>query len=168
MGNKRLFTMVVVLFVTLSFCFMTKDADAKKKATWLWPVSGGHVNTGFQEGRHHTGIDIMKSSGSKIRAAKDGKVVYSTYRSDYGNLIVIRHKKGYYSFYSHCRKRFARAGEKVSQGEKIATVGSTGRASASHLHFEIRKGARSCPLNSSYIYTFTPKNPMHFNFFHNM
>lgn len=136
-----------------------KSVD-KARTSWQWPVDGGRVGDGFGAGRGHTGVDILKSGGSDIYAAKSGKVVYSTYHSEYGNLIVISHKKGYYSFYSHCSKRKVKAGKTVEKGDVIGKVGSTGRASANHLHFEIRKGSAVSGLNNSSVFLLKATNPM--------
>ena len=132
----------------------------KSKASWQWPVDGGRVGDGFGAGRGHTGVDILKSGGSDIYAAKSGKVVYSAYHGEYGNLIVIRHKNDCYSFYSHCSKRKVKAGKTVKKGDIIGKVGSTGRASANHLHFEIRKGNAVSGLNNSSVFLLKATNPM--------
>lgn len=136
-----------------------KSVD-KARTSWQWPVDGGRVGDGFGAGRGHTGVDILKSGGSDIYAAKSGKVVYSTYHSEYGNLIVISHKNGFYSFYSHCSKRKVKAGKTVEKGDVIGKVGSTGRASANHLHFEIRKGSAVSGLNNSSVFLLKATNPM--------
>lgn len=165
MKLRRTFFRLAVLGICV-FCLVLASSTtfaAKRTsshASWLWPVDGGRIGDGFGSGRGHTGVDILKSSGSNVYAAKDGRVIFSSYHGAYGNLIVIRHDNGYYTFYSHCSKRLAKAGKVVDKGDKIATVGSTGRASASHLHFEIRKGAKVSGYNNTSIFLLKAKNPL--------
>jgi lipoprotein NlpD len=106
----------------------------------VWPVSGG-VNSRF--GRRgesfHDGIDISAEEGTPIRAIRNGEVIYSDQLRGYGNLVILRHSAGLVSVYAHNQVNLVRPGQSVSQGEVIARVGSTGRVSGPHLHFEIRK-----------------------------
>lgn len=99
----------------------------------------------------HTGLDIAASSGTPIKAAASGTVVYSGVRGGYGNLVVISHGNGVQTFYGHCSKRYVSAGDTVSQGDKIAAVGSTGNSTGPHLHLEVRvNGVAYNPQN--YVY----------------
>lgn len=86
----------------------------------------------------HTGLDIAASTGTPIKAAASGTVTYSGVRGGYGNLVVISHGNGVQTFYGHCSKRYVSAGDTVSQGDKIAAVGSTGNSTGPHLHLEVR------------------------------
>lgn len=86
----------------------------------------------------HKGLDIAAPYGTKIVAAASGTVSYSGWMSGYGNLIIINHENGIQTYYGHCSKLLVTAGQTVSAGEIIAKVGSTGRSTGSHLHFEIR------------------------------
>jgi murein DD-endopeptidase MepM/ murein hydrolase activator NlpD len=72
-------------------------------------------------------------------AIADGDVIYNDQLRAYGNLIIIRHAGGFVSVYSHNKRNLVREGQKVSRGDVIGEVGSTGRVTAPHLHFEIRK-----------------------------
>ncbi len=153
---------VICYLLVLCMCItgmMVMGTISSAKSNWKWPVDGGRVAEGFGAGRGHTGVDIMKSQGSAIYAAKSGKVVFSTYHGAYGNLIVIRHNNGMYTFYSHCSKRLVKAGEKVKRGERIAKVGATGRAYGTHLHFEVRKGG-SVGYNDSRVFLLKAVNPL--------
>ena len=88
----------------------------------------------------HNGLDIAAKEGSDIFAALDGTVTFSANTTgDYGNYIIIDHG-GFKTLYGHCQTLCVKKGQKVSSGEKIATCGSTGRSTGSHLHFEIRIG----------------------------
>lgn len=84
-------------------------------------------------------MDIAAPNGTKIKAAADGEVTYSGWMSGYGNLIIISHGNGIQTYYGHCSKLYVSKGTKVSAGDTIAAVGSTGNSTGNHLHFEIRK-----------------------------
>jgi murein DD-endopeptidase MepM/ murein hydrolase activator NlpD len=90
------------------------------------------------KGEFHTGIDIAYPQGTPIRAAKSGIVVVAEKKTTgYGNRIVINHGGGYSTLYAHCDTLLVSVGDRVEAGEKIATVGSTGRSTGPHLHFEV-------------------------------
>ncbi len=99
----------------------------------------------------HTGLDIAASKGTPIKAAADGTVIYSGRKGSYGNLLVIDHGNGVETYYGHCNSLVASTGEKVSQGQVVAYVGSTGNSTGPHLHLEIRvNGVAKNPQN--YLY----------------
>lgn len=88
----------------------------------------------------HKGIDIGSPNGTPIYATADGTVTYSGYNSGgYGNLVIISHGNGIETYYAHCSKLYVKKGQKVNAGDNIAAVGSTGRSTGNHLHFEIRQ-----------------------------
>lgn len=88
----------------------------------------------------HKGIDIGAPNGTPIYAAADGTVTYASYNSGgYGNLVIISHGNGIETYYGHCSKLYVKKGQSVSAGDNIAAVGSTGRSTGNHLHFEIRQ-----------------------------
>lgn len=112
-----------------------------------WPVLGqisspfGWRKSPFGRRRvFHSGLDIRAPRGTVIRAAASGVVVHSGWMSGYGKTVVVSHANGYTTLYGHCSKLAARSGMKVSQGQTIAYVGSTGRSTGNHLHFEVRVG----------------------------
>lgn len=115
------------------------------------PISGVLTSRyGYRWGRTHTGIDIGAPTGTAIKAAASGTVTFSGWKGSLGKLVVITHENGIQTYYGHCSQLIASAGDKVSAGQVIAKVGSTGRSTGSHLHFEIRiKGASINP--QSYI-----------------
>ncbi len=88
--------------------------------------------------RLHTGIDFGAHSGSPIRAAADGIVVWAGYRGGYGNHVILDHGGGIMTLYGHASKLFVSSGARVKRGDRIAAVGSTGLSTAPHLHFEVR------------------------------
>ena len=88
----------------------------------------------------HKGIDIGAPNGTPIKAAASGTVTCASYTTGgYGNLVVISHGNNIETYYGHASKIYVKKGQKVSAGDVIAAVGSTGRSTGNHLHFEIRK-----------------------------
>ena len=100
---------------------------------------------------NHKGIDIAAKEGTKIKSAIDGQVEVAAYNSEYGNFIKIKHGE-VLTVYAHCQKLKVKQGKKVKQGDVIALVGSTGKSTGSHLHFEIRLSGRY--INPRYIIKF--------------
>jgi len=106
-----------------------------------WPVDGRLSSLfGLRNGTRHDGIDIAASQGTPIRASAAGRVVYEGSMRGYGKLILLRHPDDFFTAYAHNRVNRVRKGQSVKQGELIAEVGRTGRATGPHLHFEIRHG----------------------------
>lgn len=93
---------------------------------------------------YHKGIDIGAAGGADIVAAAGGTVIFAGYSNSAGNYVTISHGNGLYSVYMHCSSLLAAGGEKVSQGQVIAKVGSTGISTGNHLHFGVS-------LNGSYV-----------------
>ncbi len=108
-------------------------------AGFIWPVNGP-VTSGFgmRWGRMHEGIDIAAGSGTPIRAAAAGRVVYAGWMSGYGNLVAIDHGGGVSTAYGHQSSIAVGNGQIVSQGQTIGDVGCTGHCFGPHLHFEVR------------------------------
>ncbi|MGH0037011.1 MAG: M23 family metallopeptidase [Myxococcota bacterium] len=115
---------------------------------FIWPIRGQITSRfGRRSGRMHEGIDVAARKGTVIRAAESGKVIHSGRLGGYGNVVIIKHQGSYKSVYAHASRLYVRKGQFVERGQKIAAVGSTGRATGPHLHFEIRSGE-------------TPRNPV--------
>jgi lipoprotein NlpD len=108
--------------------------------TFLWPVNGT-VNSAFgpRGSSFHDGIDIAAPEGTPILAIEAGEVIYSDQLRGYGNMVILRHAGGIVSVYAHNESNLVREGQSVVRGEVVARVGSTGRVSGPHLHFEIRR-----------------------------
>ena len=98
------------------------------------PVTGRYV--------FHTGMDLGAASGSDIMAMKAGKVVSAKYNGGYGKVVIVEHENGIRTLYAHCSRLLVKAGDKVSKGQVIALVGSTGNSTGPHLHIEFRKGGK--------------------------
>lgn len=119
----------------------------------LVPVSG-RWSSGFGMRRHpilgrarmHTGQDIAAPSGTSIRAAAAGVVITASRMRGYGNVVILSHGGGMTTLYGHCSSILVRGGQKVSRGQVIARVGSTGLSTGPHLHFEVAvNGAKVNP-----------------------
>lgn len=110
------------------------------KNNGIWPTDARYLTSyyGWRWGTLHTGTDIAGALGTPIYAYKDGTVVYSGWASSYGYLVKIDHGNGYQTWYAHCSSLLVNTGDTVTQGQKIALMGSTGFSTGSHLHFEVR------------------------------
>lgn len=112
----------------------------------------GDISASFgQSSRHwqvrHTGIDFDANSGERIGAVMAGKVIFRGYVRGYGNLVVIRNKKGVDFWYAHMSKIKAKWNQPLRSGQTVGYVGATGNATGPHLHLEIRKN--DYPINPS-------------------
>jgi murein DD-endopeptidase MepM/ murein hydrolase activator NlpD len=131
----------------------TLDNAKKKLIPTMLPVEGGWYSSNFGwridpfsgQRAFHEGIDFMAEQGTPIVAAAGGVVVYSDFHPQYGNMIEIDHGNNLITRYAHASTRLVKAGDVVLRGAKIAEVGKTGRATGTHLHFEVRQ--RGAPQN---------------------
>ncbi len=108
---------------------------------FLRPVGGRWTDRfGFVGGRRHTGLDFPVGYGTPVGAAGRGTVIFAGYnRGGYGNLVVVAHRLGYESWYAHLSAITAHVGQAVAGGSILGRVGSTGRSTGPHLHFEVRR-----------------------------
>ena len=107
---------------------------------FIWPVKGVVSSEyGRRWGTFHNGIDIRAPFGSKIKAVRSGKVIHSGHEPGYGNTVIIYHGRGFSTVYAHASKLLVTKGMRIQRGEPIARIGSTGRSTGPHLHFEIRR-----------------------------
>lgn len=115
--------------------------------TFSWPVHGA-VISGYgpkDDGLYNDGINIAAPRGTPVAAAADGVVAYvGNDLKSYGNLVLIRHGGGVMTAYAHLSSISAKKGMAVAKGQVIGTVGATGAVPASQLHFEIRRGSKTC------------------------
>lgn len=122
-----------------------KPKTSPRKLGWRWPAAGRILATFHAGDPLRKGIKIGGKTGSDIRAAESGKVVYSgSGLIGYGRLIIVKHNDKYLSAYGHNRKLLVREGEQVAKGQKIAELGTANDGQAM-LHFEIRRDGK--PVN---------------------
>ena len=135
-----------------------KKQEDSSKIVMSWPVRGP-VTSGFGNRkdpfsssgtrRFHCGMDIGAEIGTPVKAACEGRVIFSGWKGSYGYMVVIAHRNNYITVYAHNSKNLVEAGEVVTRGQVIALTGNTGAVTGAHLHFEIRKG--TVPLNPQRI-----------------
>ena len=116
----------------------------RKGLRFAWPVRGKLTSRfGWRRGRPHEGIDVATRTGTPVRAAEAGRVIYSARLGAYGKVVIVRHAGGYETVYAHNRKNRVAKGARVARGQVLAELGSTGNATGPHLHFEIRHHDRA-------------------------
>jgi murein DD-endopeptidase MepM/ murein hydrolase activator NlpD len=114
------------------------------------PINGGELSSLFgnrldpftRRPAFHSGLDFVAPTGTPILAAGGGKVSFAGYKPNYGNIIEIDHGNGLSTRYAHASRLLVKQGAIVMPGEKIALVGSTGRSTGPHLHFEVRRNGK--------------------------
>jgi len=126
---------------------------------FVWPVDG-QVSSKFGRRRMgwHKGIDIKADLGMPVAASAPGKVVSSGYETRYGRVIKIEHFNGFMTVYAHNDQNMVEAGDRVALGQLIAAVGRTGRATAHHVHFEIRQAGLA--YNPLYMLPLPPRTTL--------
>ncbi|MFO6463834.1 DUF5930 domain-containing protein [Jannaschia sp. KMU-145] len=110
------------------------------------PVPGPHRRTsgfGPRWGRMHSGMDFAGPRGSTILATAEGTVTHAGWQSGYGKLVKIQHPLGFETRYAHLNSINVRQGQRVSRGQNIGGMGTTGRSTGVHLHYEIRRGGQA-------------------------
>lgn len=121
-----------------------------------WPVRSRYISSGFGRCMHpifkkpffHKGVDFAGKPGAPIFAAADGVVIASEMQSGYGRVVEIRHMDGLVTCYAHNQKNLVKPGDLVKEGQVIAKLGSCGRSTGPHVHFEVRKnGTAINPMN---------------------
>ncbi|NBO31417.1 MAG: M23 family metallopeptidase, partial [Cyanobacteria bacterium WB6_1B_304] len=127
--------------------------DASIFKGYIWPTKGSLTSGfGWRWGRMHRGIDIAGPVGTPIVAAAEGVVVTSGWNSGgYGNLVEIRHADGSLTLYAHNQRILVEEGQRVTQGQLIAEMGSTGFSTGPHLHFEIHPAGQGAVNPITYL-----------------
>jgi murein DD-endopeptidase MepM/ murein hydrolase activator NlpD len=113
----------------------------------------GYISSGFgiradpfTGGRdHHLGVDFDANFGDPVKAAANGIVSFAGWKTGYGNTVIVDHGDGYQTLYGHNQRNLVRVGDVVRAGQEVAKVGSTGRSTGAHLHFEVHVNGR--PVN---------------------
>jgi murein DD-endopeptidase MepM/ murein hydrolase activator NlpD len=125
---------------------LTANAELLDHTPTLRPVEGGYISSGFGMRRDpftkrieaHAGVDICQERGTPIVATAGGQVIYVGRYYSYGKFVVIDHGFGYQTAYGHLNDFAVRQGQYVTKGQVIGTVGSTGRSTGTHVHYEVR------------------------------
>ena len=110
---------------------------------------GTRIDPFVNEDTFHGGIDIAAEEGKVVHASRGGKVIYADASDGYGNLVIIKHELGYYTLYGHLNEISIEMDQIIETGQAVGTVGTTGRTTGPHLHFEIRRYNQ--PLNPENI-----------------
>jgi murein DD-endopeptidase MepM/ murein hydrolase activator NlpD len=133
-------------------CELNEVPEARTDiADFSWPLDGVvRVTSGFGMRRDpfdgsrqfHEGVDIATAHGSAVKAIDDGIVLEARRHGGYGNMVLVDHGSGRQTLYGHLRKYIVRVGDKIVRGQQLGEVGSTGRSTGPHLHFEIIENGR--------------------------
>lgn len=160
--------------------YAAQVANVPSESGYLWPLPGGYNTiSSLAGGRihpvtgkpgNHAGIDIPAPSGTNIYAAKSGVVIHAAKGTgsswSYGNYVIVSHSDGTSTLYAHMSRIGCKEGQTVKQGDVVGYVGTTGRSTGNHLHFEVRSGStRKDPVNyfkdkSLYVQSRGKKVPM--------
>lgn len=122
----------------------TKD-PAPAAVPDIWPIRG-YISLAFGPARSpftlkkmfHNGLDIVAKAGTPVAAPADGLVTTAGFKGDYGSLIIIDHRNDYTTWYAHLQAVKVRKGDRLKRGETIGFVGSSGKSTGPHLHYEVR------------------------------
>ena len=137
------------------------SGTASGPVRFLRPVRGSMGDGfGWVHGRNHTGLDFPAPTGTAVGAAGRGTVTFAGWNTGgYGNLVVIRHRLGFETWYAHMASVSVRSGASVAGGVRVGGVGSTGRSTGSHLHWEVRRNG--VPINPMpYLLSATSLKPL--------
>lgn len=164
-GKKLAYLILIPISIFLSLAFGKEDSKvveilSQQKTSFVFPVKDGSskdITSHFgvkrkilkkKQKRLHQGIDIRASEGTAILATSDGVILKASAEGNWGNLVVIKHANGYETWYAHLKNFKAVKNQQVKKGDVIGYAGSTGKATGSHLHFELKhKGENKNPLN---------------------
>lgn len=132
----------------------TRHLDARIQPSG-WPIIGGWISSHFGHrsdpftgrGAFHAGVDFTAPPGSRVVATGPGVVSFSGYKSGYGFVVEVTHPTGFITRYGHNSRNLVRQGQTIGKGQAIAIIGSTGRSTGTHVHFEVeREGNRLNPM----------------------
>ncbi len=134
--------------------------DLNRVSNFTLPITGAAISSGFGwrvhpitgERKLHKGVDFAAPTGTPIFAAAEGEVTYAGWTDDgYGNVVELRHDNGELTLYAHTNRVYVSKGQIVSKGQAIAEVGTTGRSTGPHLHFEIQPDGRTAVDPMDYL-----------------
>lgn len=142
-GRENLSSQVLTEPVPTVVSVGTATGVQGAQGRFQWPCTGQITSPFgsryiFGSTSFHSGTDIANSMGTPIYAAAGGTVTWSGEKGSYGNLVIVDHGNGFATYYGHCSQLLVQVGEQVTQGQQIALMGSTGRSTGPHCHFEVR------------------------------
>lgn len=127
-----------------------QPASRSQGIRFAWPVRGEISSPfGYRWGQLHAGMDIANDAGTPVRAALAGKVIYNGWYGGYGKTVILEHGQGYTTLYGHLSQAAVDHKRYVETGELVGYVGSTGRSTGPHLHFEVR--INDVPVNPAQV-----------------
>ena len=133
--------------ISNTYTFLNECEEVRRNLPYAWPLDGGHITSKYGiryspfgiVTEFHMGVDIAQAEGTPVYAAGDGYIVTAQYgNSGYGRSIRIAHRFGYASLYGHLSAIIINQGQLVKKGQRIGYVGTTGRSTGPHLHFEVK------------------------------
>lgn len=124
---------------------LPRSSPKRQNIHLKWPISEGWMSSPFgpRNGGCHHGVDIAAPRGTPVRAAGGGKVVFSGVQGGYGRVIIIQHSKRYRTLYAHLKRNYVKKNQRVRRGQRIGKVGSSGRSTGPHLHFEVQENGEA-------------------------
>lgn len=147
LGDRRAASLLLTGVVMQDWSDAAASSGDFGDGTLRWPVENGAFGRGWGSGQHgyHRAVDIGGKLGAKVAAAAPGIVGYvGNELRGYGNVVMVVHPGGWVTLYAHNQQNLVRAGERVRQGQQLATLGSTGRSTGPHVHFELIYRGRNC------------------------
>ena len=148
LDDKKLELEIFIDDLEVQFEYLKSVPDLRPTSGRLSSKFGNRRNPFGSGIRFHQGIDIASSRGTNILASAKGTVTFAGYKGGYGKAIIINHGHGYTTLYAHNNSLLVNVGDKVDKGDIISKMGSTGRSTGNHLHFEVHKNNQPIdPLN---------------------
>ncbi|MBR6017809.1 MAG: M23 family metallopeptidase [Paludibacteraceae bacterium] len=129
------------------------NKDLKRMASGY----GWRVDPVYHVRRFHAGMDFTAPSGTEVMATGNGVVEFVGWKQGYGNTVIINHGFGYETLYAHLSKQLCRVGQQVVRGDIIAEVGSTGKSTGPHLHYEVHVQGQHQDPSNYYFYDLSPE-----------
>lgn len=129
------------------------NKDLKRMASGY----GWRVDPVYHVRRFHAGMDFTAPTGTEVMATGDGTVSFVGWKQGYGNTVIVNHGFGYETLYAHLSKQLCKVGQKVKRGDVIAEVGSTGKSTGPHLHYEVHVQGQHQDPSNYYFYDLSPE-----------
>ncbi len=153
LDSLQIFSPGLLPGIHMPFLYGNNNITGEILSGFILPSEGNVISRfGMRSGRMHTGTDVKMDKGDTIYAVFDGAVTRARYYHGYGNMVVISHGNNLETCYAHLSAFLVKDDELVQKGEPVGLAGATGRATTSHLHFEIRENNK--PYNPELVFNF--------------